>query len=290
MEPAVRAGGRAARGVTEMADTGSGDVAPAEATSAPSAPVLHHVEQVMGTVVTIDLYGDGSILGRAAYLALAAARASLRRADAVFSTYKAHSPLSEIRRGALTPEQAPPEVAAVLERCRMLRRLTDGLFDPWAVPGGLDPSGYVKGWAAGRALAALAPAGARGALVNAAGDIALSGAAVAGEPWRVGIVDPHAPRRLLAVAEVTGAIATSGTYERGAHLVDPRSGSATAAAAAATVVGPDPGDCDALATALTVGGPSALDLLDRLPGYFGLVVSLDGTSSASARFPFASTP
>jgi hypothetical protein len=55
------------------------------------------------------------------------------------------------------------------------RDLSGGWFDPWAVPGGFDPSGYVKGWAAQNALAAFRSNGICGVLVNAAGDIASSG-------------------------------------------------------------------------------------------------------------------
>ena len=250
-------------------------------------PALHHAEQVMGTVVTLDLYGALPAPGRDAFLALARARALLHRVDALFSTYKANSPISAIRRGELRVEDAPAEVGAALTRCAQLRELTDGLFDPWAVPGGVDPSGYVKGLAAAQALAIVAPAAGSGALVNAAGDIAVAGSPGPGLTWRVGILDPASRRHLLAVAEVGAAIATSGTYERGAHIVDPRSGTTRTAAASASVVGPDAGDCDALATALCVGGKSALALLGRLPGYEGLVVGNDGATQHTEAFPFA---
>ncbi len=241
----------------------------------------------MGTVVTLDLYGALPAPGRDAFLALARARALLHRVDALFSTYKANSPISAIRRGELRVEDAPAEVGAALTRCAQLRELTDGLFDPWAVPGGVDPSGYVKGLAAAQALAIVAPAAGSGALVNAAGDIAVAGSPGPGLTWRVGILDPASRRHLLAVAEVGAAIATSGTYERGAHIVDPRSGTTRTAAASASVVGPDAGDCDALATALCVGGKSALALLGRLPGYEGLVVGSDGATQHTEAFPFA---
>jgi thiamine biosynthesis lipoprotein len=51
-----------------------------------------------------------------------------------------------------------------------------------------------------------------------------------------------------------GAIATSGTYERGAHIHDPHSGMIAIGAASATVVGPAGWLCDAMATAVMVGG------------------------------------
>ena len=51
-----------------------------------------------------------------------------------------------------------------------------------------------------------------------------------------------------------GAIATSGTYERGAHIFDPVTGTIAIGAKSATVLGPDGGLTDALATALMVAG------------------------------------
>ncbi len=55
--------------------------------------------------------------------------------------------------------------------------------------------------------------------------------------------------------EITdGAIATSGTYERGAHINDPHTGMIGVVAASATVVGPSDWLCDDLATGLLVVG------------------------------------
>ena len=89
------------------------------------------------------------------------------------------------------------------------------------------------------------------------------------------------------MVEVTGAVATSGTYERGAHLIDPRSGRHLARAASATVCGPDLGTADALATALAVGGGEVLEILEDLEGYEGLTIGHDGARSSTTSFPFA---
>ncbi|MCU1490313.1 MAG: thiamine biosynthesis lipoprotein [Acidimicrobiaceae bacterium] len=256
---------------------------------APVAPRLRHVEHVMGTAVVLECFAEeGSPYEEArAVVALARARAELHRIDAVFSTWKPDSPMSRFRRGELAEKEVPAELVSVLARCGELREATRGWFDPWALPGGVDPTGLVKGWAAGRALELLREAGGSGALVNAAGDVAVSGSPGGGEPWRIGIVDPSDPRQLAAVVAVQGSVATSGTYERGAHLVDPFSGRRRARAAAATVCGPDPGTADALATALAVGGPEALDCLEELPGYEALLIGRDGHKRATAGFPFA---
>ena len=264
--------------------------------AAPAACVVHHLENVMGTIVVIDVYAatrpggaddaaerPGVELGGQ----LAEAVAILHRADATFSTWRPDSPVSRLRRGEITSAQAPAEVAEVLERCAVARDLSGGWFDPWAVPGGFDPSGFVKGWAAQNALAAFRGDGIAGVLVNAAGDIASTGGPGDGRPFRIGITDPRSPRRVAEIVELAGAIATSGTYERGDHLIDPHSGRPTARAASASVTGPDLGLADALATAVAVAGEPGLALIEELDGYEALIISANGSRRRTTRFPVA---
>jgi thiamine biosynthesis lipoprotein len=250
-------------------------------------PVVRELVHVMGTVVTIDLYPLAEPLQ--AQQQLAAAATVLQRADEVFSTWRQGSPVSRLRRGEITAADAPPEVSAVLAACSTARELSDGWFDPWAMPGGFDPTGYVKGWAAQRALAELAGLPISGALVNAAGDIAGLGAQPSGAPFRIGIADPDDPRQLAEVVELTACIATSGTYERGRHLIDPRTGEPASRVASASVTGADLGLADALATALAVAGAEGLAFIEPLPDYEGLVIEHDGRRQWTSRFPIAST-
>lgn len=257
--------------------------------TAPAKHALHHRENVMGTVVTIDVYTADGSAGPGLFAGIQAASAALQQADDVFSTWKPDSPVSRLRRGEITAAQAPPEVSDVLQACAAARDASQGWFDPWAMPGGWDPTGLVKGWAAQRALAALRVPRVTGAIVNAAGDIASFGALGPGAPFRIGIADPFAPRRLAAIVHLTAAIATSGCYERGAHLIDPHSGQPATRVASATVTGPDLGLADALATAIAVAGEDALALLDPLDGYEGLVIGPDVSRRWTAKFPFAPT-
>jgi len=239
-------------------------------------------EEVMGTVVTIDIYTDDGTCGPEVSLGLARARAILRRADAVFSTWKPESPMSRLRRGEIECEETPPEMAEVLEMCAVARELSHGWFDPWALPGGVDPTGYVKGWAAQRAVDALDSSEVAGALINAAGDIASIGRTM---PFRIGIAHPVKHGDLACVVELPGAIATSGSYERGAHLIDPRSGRPVESVASASVTGPDLGLADALATALAVAGGEGLSMFEAIADYEAFIVSRDGTSQWTPGFP-----
>ena len=76
----------------------------------------------------------------------------------------------------------------------------------------------------------------------------------------------------------------SATYERGAHIVDPRAGHATTHVAAATVVGPDLTYVDAYATTLFVMGIDGLDWLAAHHGYEGMVITHDGVGHTTAGF------
>lgn len=235
--------------------------------------VIEHHEEVMGTVVSFVLAD-----ARSAGAAIKPACEELHRIDEVFSTFKPNSAVSRLRRGELDASELPDDVAEVLNRCVSARELTDGWFDPWAMPGGIDPSGLVKGWAVERAAAILRANGVRSALVNGGGDVACFGAPPQGGPWRIGIHHPWRADAFAAIVECdAGAVATSGTYERGEHLIDPHTGTPHAALASATVIGPDLGLADALATALAVAGPGLLRRVRALTGYEAHLVEWNGT-------------
>ncbi len=248
----------------------------------------------MGTVVSFSIRENTTTdpaAGRAAHervmAGLEAAQARLRWVDDVFSTWKPESPMSRLRRREIRLEEAPPEVADVLELCRRVRVASDGWFDPWAMPGGVDPTGLVKGWAAERALDELKLAGAPAAMVNAGGDIAVFGQPAPGRSWRIGIQHPFVRDRILLTADLAGAgaVATSGSYERGAHLVDPRSGAPTTGLLSATVIGHDLAFADALATALYASEGELLERISLLIGYHGFIVDGRGRVHASRGFP-----
>ena len=178
-------------------------------------------------------------------------------------------------------------ISDVLELCRDARELSDGWFNPWGLAGGVDPTGYVKGWAAQRALEHLRAGPAHAAMVNAAGDLACYGVPRTGELFRVGIVDPFRPDSLVALVDLRAAVATSGTYERGGHLIDPFTGRADVRVASASVSGPDLGMCDALATALCVAGEEMLATFESLAGYEAFIVGLDRTRRWTTGFALA---
>jgi len=244
-----------------------------------------HFIEVMGTVVTIDLFNCRDRDG--AQRSLERARELLHEVDRVFSTYKDSSPLSRLRRGDISLGETPPQVADVLDLCQRAKSLSAGWFDPWALPGGVDPTGYVKGWAAQRALDEFRGLDVSGAIVNAAGDIASFGGPTGTTTFRTGIVRPDDPQRLAAVIELRHCLATSGESQRGAHLFNPFTREFASAVASASVAGPDLGVCDAMATALSVGGHDVMVLIDVMDGYDAMTIDAQGGMRATPGFPIA---
>jgi thiamine biosynthesis lipoprotein len=185
--------------------------------------------------------------------------------DQDFSTYKEDSQVSRIRRGELKIEDASEYVQQVWALCEFLREITMGAFDPWKAEGGFDPSGLVKGWAAEVGAQMLVEAGVESVLINASGDIVLRGGKPDGGPWNIGIASPDDVEKYVKFFDVVdGSVATSGDYEKGAHIVDPHTGLIAIGARSATVIGPDGAICDALATALMVDGLDAQKWIGRV--------------------------
>jgi len=219
------------------------------------------VAPMMGTTVSVDVRDEDVPVA-----ALEAAVRTLRELDARFSTYREDSEIRRIERGELATADAHPDVREVLDACAILRAESGGAFDAWR-GGGLDPSGYVKGWAAERAADMLRAAGAKSFVLNLGGDVVCAGEATPGVPWRIGVRHPADPRTMALVLAVRdGAVATSGSYERGDHVVDGRTSLPASAWRSVTVVAPDLATADAVATGAMAMGKSGPEWAARRPG------------------------
>src|SRR4029077_18854660 len=243
---------------------------------AASAPGMHRTEAVMGTMVSLEVREPSVDPG-----AVDAAFALLHEIDARFSPFKADSEISRLANGELAEADCSLDVRQVLAACDHLAATTNGAFDArYHRPDGrLDPSGFVKGWALEEAGWLLESAGARNYWLNAGGDIVARGGSEPGLPWRVGIRHPDRPDRVGAALSVRDrAVATSGAYERGDHIVDPLSMAAPVGLRSVTVVGPALAFTDAFATAIYVMGLSGLDWIMAEPDYAALVITDDDRS------------
>lgn len=157
----------------------------------------------------------------------------------------------------------------------------------------LDFSGIVKGWAAFQTvqkLQKICPT-----LIDAGGDIAVSGPQANGQPWPVGVSNPFQPDQnieLLMISE--GGVATSGRDKRrwfqgnhwNHHIIDPRNGlPANTDVLTATVVAPSVIQAEMAAkTCLILGSEKGLEWLDSNSNLAGMIILEDGQYLYSSRF------
>lgn len=186
-------------------------------------------------------------------------------------------------------EQAPPPPSADWRRIEC-----DPATRTVRLPAGvrIDLGGTAKGWVAeriARRLAALGPV-----LVDAGGDVVVSGPRSDGGPWPVAVSDPLEPDRELELLMVSrGGVATSGReYRRWRHdgvwrhhIVDPRTGRpAETDVLTATVVAPTAVEAEVAAkVALILGSSEGMDWIERRPSLAGLVVLESGRALRSSR-------
>jgi thiamine biosynthesis lipoprotein len=243
-------------------------------------PVRRRVEHVMGMPVILDIRDTA-----ASEALVDRVFEWLRAVDETFSTYKPSSEISRLGRGDLDLAAAHPDVRDVLDRCESLRVESCGYFDVFAT-GALDPSGLVKGWSIDRAGAMLEASGSRNFALYAGGDIVVRGRADAETPWRIGIQHPRESDRLAAVVEAEDlAIATSGGYARGDHVLDPYTGRPPAGVLSVTVVGPDLATADAYATAAFAMGARGPHWTARLRGYEAMTILTSDVVLSTPGFP-----
>ena len=247
-----------------------------------------HLERVMGTVVSVELANpDGD-----PQPALAAVARWLHDVEATFSPFIADSVISRIGRGEIDSSHpsVPKDVIDVLADCERLRADSGGVFDIANVPmpngTRFNPCGYVKGWAVQRAGEMLLAAGHPDWCINAGGDVLVSGTNQGGEPWRIGVRHPDLVEMLAVVVEHAGpfAVATSASYERGAHIVDGRDGEPVTELASVTVVGPDLTRADAYATTVYAMGLDGLTWLAAREGFEVCAITRDEEIVATPGF------
>jgi thiamine biosynthesis lipoprotein len=238
----------------------------------------------MGTLVTIQVVRSG------AETAIERAFGWFRQIEETCTRFNAASELMQ-----LTTQigVAVPASAILYEAISFALRVAEesgGAFDPTAGsfrdvelgrarktikllrPLTLDLGGVAKGLAVDTAARELQPF--EDFAIDAGGDLYLGGCNPEGGSWSVGIRHPRLDRQLIETLHISNkAVCTSGDYERGQHILNPRTGAPPSSAASVTVVAPTAMLADALATAAFVLGPfEGVKLLDRV-GVEGMIVT-----------------
>jgi thiamine biosynthesis lipoprotein len=159
----------------------------------------------------------------------------------------------------------------------------------------IDLGGIGMGYAIDRALEVCRKRGITAAMIDASGDIGVSGPPPGTPGWRIEVVplDPTATgaeRQTLVL--VDAAVTTSGDARQGveidgirySHVVDPRTGIGVVGPAAVTVIANDCTTADALATAASVLGPAeGLRAVEVRPGAAARFVWLEAGTLREAR-------
>jgi thiamine biosynthesis lipoprotein len=190
--------------------------------------------------------------------------------DARFSTYKKNSEVSEFQAGKLAEAALSTELKEVITQCRQAEDWTGGYFSAWA-DGVFDPSGYVKGWAISEAGKLIEKSGFKTYCISAGGDILA--ASDSDKVWHIGIQNPLAKGKILnKLSILNGAAATSGNYERGAHIINPKTKKPAQQLLGVTVTGPDIIKADILATACFAMGEKAAGFMKSQTSYQAIII------------------
>lgn len=230
----------------------------------------------MGTTASIHVNDD--ISEPDFFDAVASVRTELERLEEIFTVYKDTSEISRINSGELHHLDASSEVIEVLDKCAWLEQASGGAFSirRSRTATRINPSGFVKGWAAERASALLGSAGLEHWYLGVGGDFVLHGGLTDNESWSIGIADPRDATQLVATVSVmSGAVATSGSAERGQHIWNPRTGAPANEFLSVTVVGPELAWADAYATTIYVMGEAGLEWVKQFEHYVAMPVRRD---------------
>ncbi len=145
----------------------------------------------------------------------------------------------------------------------------------------IDLGGIAKGFIADSAAQYLKSQGIKRGIIDAGGDLVLFNS-VGEEPFKVGLRDPENPDRQFAIMALdSGAVVTSGCYERFieiqdsrvCHILDPRTGQPADELLSVTIVAEEAATADALATGIVVLGlERGQALINSLPGVEGVLI------------------
>lgn len=239
---------------------------------------------LMGTRVTITVRDGGNRAEHRAYRQ-AGIKAAYQRLKELEGKLNRFAPLSEVNRINNLAGLAAAPVSEDTLRCVKLAILaaekTSGAFDPTLknykkikldiknrtvklldekIQLNLD--GIGKGFAVEEARKVLRKRGVKSAMIDLRSSIA-----VIGGPWKIGIQHPRKKNKLLDTLTLKEgeSLSTSGDYEQGRHIINPKTGKPATLCQAVTVVARDAGWADALSTGIFVLGPEkGLELAKKL--------------------------
>lgn len=156
---------------------------------------------------------------------------------------------------------------------------------------GITLDGIAKGYIVDRAAKVLKKNGIKNYLINAGGDIRVSGKKANRKPWTIAVQDPNKKGNYPAIVHMTsGAVATSGNYEVYFdkervfhHIIDPHTGMSPITDVSVSVISKTTADADALSTAIFVMKPEhGIRFINSIPGREALIITREGKQLRSS--------
>ena len=204
--------------------------------------------------------------------------------DNTFSTFKKMSEITKINEGLLDASHSNREMREIFRLAEKTKKQTSGYFD---IRRGdrIDPSGIVKGWAIHNAANMLRKAGYTNYYVEAGGDIEVAGSNPEGKSWIIGIRNPFNLKTIVKKVNLRNCgIATSGIYERGKHIYNPKNNKPVDEIVSLTVIGPNVYEADRFATAAFAMGKPGIQFIERLKGFEGYMIDALGIATLTNGF------
>ena len=261
----------------------------------------------MDTFVEISYYASEA---REMSDAIKDAFREIERIEGIFNKFNNESEVSNINRLAGTEDvNISPEVFGLMARAVDYSRLTNGSFDITVEPlkkgryekisldkerlsvrfleegMKIDLGGIAKGYAVDRVKEILLSRGVSNALINIGGNIYALGSPPRKESWKIGIQSPENKKEIVYKLDLKDrAISTSGSYERGPHIIDPANGKPAEDIVSVTVIARSAEEADALSTAVFVmGEEKGSRLIESLKNTEVLIIDTDSNFTFQQR-------
>lgn len=261
---------------------------------------------LMGDITVTLTVEDKKSHREAAFAAMEKAFDETRRLENELSEWQPESETTHLNQNAGKPPiPVGQDLMTLLEKARDISEMTDGAFDVTfaskkkgtsyrdvllnpesgtaALRSGakIGVSSILKGFIVDRMSGVLKQAGFRKFLVNA-GDLYAAG------KWKIAIRNPDQPGGSAPLCEIdvqNQAVSTSGQYERGPHIIDPKTGKPAEGFKSVTVIAKKSTDASPLATGIFVMGPGRVESLRKTSGIGILTVPLSPIDTVRCR-PF----
>lgn len=191
--------------------------------------------------------------------------------DDQFSSYKSDSEVSRFAAGKIEQKAISKKLAGVISACNKFEDDTHGHFSAH-YGGTFDPSGYTKSLAIEDVSRLIIKSGFESFMINMGGDVYVQSAGT--KTWNIGLQNPLNKLDTIGTCVLkNGAVATSGNYERGAHIINPHAHKPLDELMAVTVVGPDIVEADVYATTImTMGKALGEKFIASKPEYQAIMI------------------